>query len=544
MQTSYTGYVVRSEWWWTTLISLTFILATFTPFVLLVFLTPVTSDIQFMGAMHDIENSAADIARMQQGLDGGFLVDTLYYGESQTPTLIDPLYVLLGIISRNMGLSQNILFHMMRIFISLFMYLAIYQLGATIWMKVRARRIFFFLASASAGFGWIFALFTAGASRLLIPDLNLPQAFPIYASAANIHYPLAIACIALITSVIIIVLRPGETASPMPDNGGGLVFISSLILAFIYPEALLPIGIAYGLNVSFHWFQQGHISQKEFYWGLWILVPALPIIAYNLLINNTNAYIATWLEQRVTLQTPIWLLAVSLGSLLLIALPALWRAVRRFEADGDRFMLLWLMSMVITSYLPIHLHQYLLIGITLPLGYFATRATEDFWFKYVRRRHQSKVYTVFIPILVLSHLFWIFLPLYPLLQGWTNYSNIFFEREYSNTLIEIDLQVSNDTVILASPDMGLWIPAWTGSRVVYGHSQETPNASDIERQVVQWYRATDPNDPICASLLEEFNVDLVIVGPRERFIGDSACAENLDLRQIFGEVNTYGVPRP
>ncbi len=171
----------------------------------------------------------------------------------------------------------------MRIFVSLFMYLTIYNLGASIWVRVRTRRIFFIISSVGAGFGWIIAFLFGLQDGVIIPDINLPQAFPIYASAANIHYPLAIACLALIVSVCVAILRPGETENPSAENRGSLVFIASLILALIYPDALVPLGIAYALNVLANWYLKRSVGQREWYWGLWILVPALPITTYYLL---------------------------------------------------------------------------------------------------------------------------------------------------------------------------------------------------------------------------------------------------------------------
>jgi len=544
MQTGYTGFVDRSEWWWTTIVSLTFILAAFVPFLLLVFINPVTSDTQFMGALHDVEDSAANIARMQQGADGALLVDTLYSTPEQKTALIGITYVLLGKLGSEMELAQNILFHMMRIFVGLFMYLTIYHLGANIWVKVRTRRIFFVVASCSAGLGWVFALVTGGQSEWLIPDLHLPQAFPIYASAANVHYPLAIACVALIVSTIITVLRPGETIAPSPKNGGGLVFFASLVLALVYPEAFIPLSIAYALNVAFNWYQNKKITPREWYWGLWILVPSLPIITYNLLTIPDNPMIANWITHRAINDTPIWLLVISFSIPLALAFPALVRAVRRFEADGDRFMLLWLLAMVITAYLPIALKQYLLMGIMIPLGYFITRAIEDVWFNFIRRRFRPSAYIMFIPVLVMSHIFWMFLPIYPILQDWQNYSNVFFAREYSNTLIEIDLQASEDSVILASPDVSLWIPAWTGLRVVYGHPAETFNAQETEQAVRAWFAETNPDAEGCQALLAEHNVNLVIYGPREWSLGTAACIQNLELRQSYGQVEIYAVTDP
>lgn len=288
METGYTGYVDRTEWWWTTVVSITFILITFAPFVIIAFFNPIQSNIQFMGAIHDHVDAASQIARMEQGANGEILLDFLYSSQEQDTALVHPLYSLLGQLVRFSQLSAMIMFHVIRIFISLFMYLTIYHLGANIWVKVRTRRIFFILASTGTGFGWFVALFFPFVNVNTLPDLVLPQAYPLYAGAANIHYPLAIACVALIVSVIVAILRPGDESQPSANNKGTIVFISSLLLALVYPDALIPLGIAYALNVIANWYIQRNADYRELYWGLWILVPALPIITYDLLIVSNN----------------------------------------------------------------------------------------------------------------------------------------------------------------------------------------------------------------------------------------------------------------
>lgn len=528
METGYTGYVDRSEWWWTTLVSLTFILISFSPFIIITLFNPIQSDIQFMGAIHDHVDAASQIARMEQGANGQFLLDFLYSSQEQDTALVHPFYALLGQLVYFSQLSSMIMFHIMRIFISLFMFLMIYHLGANIWVKVRTRRIFFSLASIGTGFGWLIILFFPEMVATL-PDLTLPQAFPLHASAANIHYPLAIACVALIASVIVTILRPGNDSKPSAENKGGIVFFTSLLLALVYPDALIPLGIAYALNVLANWYIQRSASPREWYWGLWILVPALPVITYDLLIVSTNPFVSSWLSQRGNNVPPLWAIIVSLGLPLLIAIPSLIRAVRRFEPDGDRFMLFWLIAMIITMYLPIQLNQYLLLGLMIPVAYFATRAIEDFWFKYIRRIHRPRVYIAVFPFLVLSHIVWMFLPVFPLIQGWNNFSPFVLEQEYGNTLIWLDQNVETDSIILASPSASLWIPAWTGQQVVYGHPYETFNADETRAEVLNWYQENDSEAEKCLALIDKYQISYVIYGVREHLIGSGACLANLTL---------------
>lgn len=534
MQTEYTGYIDRAEWRWVTFVSLGILLFVFAPFMLLAIKNPSQSNAQFMGALHNQQDSAADLAEMAQGADGQILVQFLYTADEHNSSLIQPIYPLLGRIAAFTGQSSINIYHIVRIFSALFMYLTIYHLGASIWVKVRTRRVFFILASIGSGLGWLVALGFGFSKGVVIPDLMIPQAYPIYANAANVHYPLTIACLALIASVLIPVLRPGAANQPTAENGAGSVFVASMILAFIYPDALLPLGVAFVICVGVYWYSRKRISPHEWQWGLWLLVPALPIVTYDIIILMNNDVVAGWLKQRANVPS-IPMLLIGLGLPLIIALPGLWRAFRRFEADGDRFMLLWLLSMIILMYLPLELKQYLLVGLMLPLAYFATRSVEDFWFNYVKRRYRIWVYVIFIPLIILSHIFWLFLPVMPAIRGW-GLSEGLLEKDYAGALIWLDSHAKQEDVILASPTVSLWIPPWTDSHTVYGHFAETLNAATRLEEVQAWYQAKTSSDEICDSLIKRFSVDYVLLGPRENA---SACFDNLTAIAFSDTVTIY-----
>lgn len=528
MQDGYTGYVDRGEWWWVTLLSLTFLVFIFLPFIVVMLQAPSMNQ-QFMGALHNYVDSAADLARMEQGRDGAWLLNFRYSPEDTPAALVQPLYALLGQVSGFVGQSPLLIYHIMRIFVGFFMYLTIYHLGASIWVKVRTRRIFFVIASVGAGFGWIIALMM-GFNDFIVPDLLLPQAFPLYAAAANVHYPLAIACLALLSSIIIPVLRPGSNVAPSANNGGVVSFIASVVLAFVYPDALLPIGLAFILSVLIHWGLRRKISSYEAYWALWIIVPVLPILTYGVLSLLNNEFVVVWLQQRDAHLPPIWIFIFSLGLPLIIALPGLWRAIRRFEADGDRFMLLWLLSMIVLVYLPTPLGQYFMVALMLPLAYFATRSVEDFWFNFIKRRFRAALYIGIVPLLVLSHILWIFTPIFPILNRWENI-NTMLPLESSEALLWLNATVPNDAVILAPPNISLWIPVWVGGRVVYGHYAETFQADEKLAAVEAWYNSTNSD---CEGLINEYQVSYIVLGPQETAM-NLPCLANFEL--IFQRQN-------
>ena len=77
---------------------------------------------------------------------------------------------------------------------------------------MRARRIFFLIAVLGAGLGWLFAPLLQDTA---FPDLAIPEAFSLYSTFMNVHFPLTIACLALLTSLFITAYRPGAEARPV-----------------------------------------------------------------------------------------------------------------------------------------------------------------------------------------------------------------------------------------------------------------------------------------------------------------------------------------
>ena len=76
----------------------------------------------------------------------------------------------------------------------------------------------------------------------------------------------------------------------------------------------------------------------------------------------------------------------------------------------------------------------------------------------------------------------------------------------------------SDALILASPEMGLFIPAYSGRRVLYGHPFETVDAVRQEAAVARFYSGERSKTQL-QNFLVERQVDYVFYGPRERALG-------------------------
>jgi hypothetical protein len=225
------------------------------------------------------------------------------------------------------------------------------------------------------------------------------------------------------------------------------------------------------------------------------------------------------------------------------------RAVRRFEQDGNQIMLLWLLATMLLIYFTPLIQIHFGIGLILALAYFGVRSAEDFWFRYIPRTWRYRTLVALLPILALSLLLVLLTPVYPLMNASMRAnSGYLLERDYNSLFQWLRLRPTQNSVVLAAPEVGLWLPAWSGHQVVFGAEEQTLDGR-VKRQAVEgWYR--DGNGDQCGRLLTgaysvsgRYAVRYVVYGPRERALGEAPCIEQLALEPLstFGEVELYAV---
>ncbi len=526
-------HITPAEWRWVILFSGILLLVAFVPFLWVAVSGVTNSQWQFMGILNNYLDGATYLAKMMQGVDGSWLIHFQHTSENHNAILYSTIYAALGHVARIINISPIALYHVARVIASLMMYMALYYLGATIWPhKLRSRRIFFLLVSVGSGLGWFFAPLMGDPT---FPDLSIPEIFPFFSSLVNIHFPLTIACIALIISVLVGTFQPGLKNDPDFKNGGLLIGVLSFALSLLYPQSLVPLIIAVGLYVVIHWFRIKHFTMRELRWWLVLALPSLPLAAYYMALVTYNPAAAMWASQNSTPAPSPIIMILGIGVPLLIALPGIYRALRQFEQDGDQFVLIWLIAIIIVVYLPTSIQRRFAVGLMIPIAYFATRALENFWFHRISRAWRYRLLVAVVPIMTISYIF-------PLLSNIPiNDENVpigpFLPKDYAITFQWLKQNTVTTDVVLASDVVSTWIPGWSGSRVVYGHPYETLNADYKEQQVVDWY--TGENEADCKALLTEYDVRYVVFGPEEEKLGHTNCLDSLTPVFSYGAVTIY-----
>jgi len=119
-------------------------------------------------------------------------------------------------------------------------------------------------------------------------------------------------------------------------------------------------------------------------------------------------------------------------------------------------------------------------------------------------------------------------------------ASIYLSTNEAAALSWLQQNAPTEAVVLASPEMGGFIPAFSGQRVVYGHPFETVNAKVREQQVKDFFAGTIDR----AQVLRDNAVTYIVVGPRERKLG-AIDVSVLSVEEVFtaGDVVVYRVKR-
>lgn len=532
MQSRQTVHITAAEWRWVIVMSFLLVLLAFAPLMWVA--VRGTGDWQFMGVLHNYRDGATYLSKMALGENGDWLMHFLHTPDTHGGALIQTLYIGLGHVARLSGVPSVVLFHVARMGAALMMYITLYQLGASIWARVRSRRLFFGIASIGAGFGWLFGSLTR---TVEFPDfVLLPEAFPFYSSLVNVHFSLTIAFLALLAGLFITVFRPGADEDTTVLYGWPVAVLLTVLLAMLYPQALVPISGAVVVSAGVMAWREKRVPAYILRWVLAVIVPAVPFALYYAAVVTYNPAFAEWNRQNVTKAPPLWMMVVGFGLPLLLGIPAVIRAVRRFERDGDRLMLLWGVAILVMTYFPTNVQRRFAVGLMIPIAYFATRALEDVWLPRISYRWRRWVYVALFPVIAISSLLTLFIPIIPVIAGQPQAAvGIFLQRDYVAAFSWINQRTTVNDVVVASPLVGAWIPAWAGTRTVYGHPYETLQAAEREAEIEAWYSGAAD----CERLIERYDVDFILYGTEEAKLGDGACLGGLREMVRFGNVSIY-----
>ena len=483
--------VEKREWRWVASVSLAILALAWLPYLVAWLATPPAA--HFAGMVYNPLDGQSYLAKMRLGAEGSWLFHVLYTPEPpQGEALIFLFHLLLGHIARWSGLSLLAVYHAARTLAGLALLPGLYRLAADLTASPKRRRLLFLLATMGAGFGWLAALLGHET-----PDLWVAEAFPFAALLTNAHFPTSLALMAWAA-------HWGLTAHESP-RAGAATAVAAVALGAIQPFGLVPLLGGLGGAWLVRSRQQRRLDRRGLVWLALTALAALPYPAYTFWVTHSDPVMAAWSAQNLTPSPPLWDWLLGYGLLALLAPVGVVAALRRCR-PADGLLLGWLAVTVVGLALPLALSRRLSLGLGIPIGLLAGLGWET-----LPRRRWRRLASFALPLSAMTALFLITMGLGAALGG---HPLLYLSDGEWAALAWLRDHAPRDAVVLCAPETGVFVPAWAGQRVVYGHPFETVRAAARRAEVKQfWAGRREP------AWLAEMGVEYLFYGPRERALG-------------------------
>ncbi len=456
------------------------------------------SDYQFGGFLLNPIDGNSYLAKMYQGWEGKWRFTLPYTRDPGDGAYLFLFYILLGHIARILNLPLLIVFHCFRILGAGLLFASLIRFFQLTFSSSRNKQLAFSLAALGSGLGWLaipWGLFTA--------DFWVAEMYPFLSAYTNPHFPLGLAA-------MMVLIKPGKKT---PCWVWGVL---TALLAIFLPFGVVIVILVQTASLIADCFSKDNgsfidvINSREFKILMWISGCGLPLLIYELWVTGTDPVLSAWHAQNLTPSPPLWNTVLSLSPPLLFAFLGIKQT---WNKPSARPLVYWVVLGAALAYFPWSLQRRFLLGYYIPLSGMAILGLDKIT---DRLGMHYRTLVIILIILVLPTNLIILTSAIPAVRN--HDPRIYLTREEADALVWIRENTRREDVILAAPETGLLIPAYTGRQVIYGHPFETTEADEKEEMVRDFYQGQWANDQPQA-FLEKNEIDYIFYGPRERELG-------------------------
>jgi len=510
------------------------------------------SDYAFGGFLFNPIDGNSYLAKMYQGWRGEWRARLAFTADQGKGAYYFVFYILLGHLGRVLNLPLIFVYHFARIACAGLLLVVIYQFLLAQKLPKKTLELVFTLTILGSGMGWV--VFPFG---VVTGDFWIAEAYPFLSSITNPHFTLGLAIL------LWLFLFPSNYSLVQKKNIhwriGLLIGLAAFILGLIAPFGIIILLVVFSATLCFEIYStileqkeraQREVDKIKYYWTslhederlsgyalklLWLCIGGIPVLIYEYWIAYVDPIFSVWNAQNLTPSPAIWDVVLSLSPTLLFA----FIGIIIFRQRENHFVILiiiWLVLGLALLYLPYSLQRRFMLGLFIPVVSLA-----GFSLAKLDSRSNPRWNYVIVFVLIFSLLTNIILILVALHGIQTRDPLLYLTRGESQALQWIEKETHPNALILASPQMGMFIPAHTGRRVIYGHPFETVNAQAEETAVLAFYQGNLPGSIPPSSFLVDREIDFVFYGPREKKLGDISSISNLVLVYQSQEVEIYSI---
>ena len=500
---------------------------------------------------------------MRQARDGRFFLTDLYTPEDHPRNYVNLLWWTLGSVCRLTGWSVVAVYSGARILLGALLMLLLFRLARRLFARPGERLACFLVLLLAGGGEGFFRLLgpLPGVPRLGSPAWWMPEISTFFSLMLFPHFLAGFLCMVAGTLAMIRAWSPETlpaTRRAWSSVGAGLALV---LLTFFHPYdavslmgALWTAPLLFGLSDRrwpFPEWKQSSIAS-----AVW-----LPSFLYNLAVFTVNPAMRAWDEQNL-MPTPIpKKLIICLGAGLVLSFLAL--LAPRKLSRAHLVMAAWLLSTLVIIHLPLRFQRRMMGGIQFPLAALGVAGVAYVAVPLLQALLQFGGRRAGIPnrsgeaclaLVVLMSPGWCATPVYLLLDEWANIRSgtypAWLRREEVAAFRFLEKRAPPDSRILASYDMGNWVPPYTGLRCVLGHYALTIDSDGKKRDIETFFSAGTERDGWRREALGRWNVGYVLFTAYERALGAFDPSTRPWLGEVFAAgddparaVRIYGVRR-
>lgn len=444
---------------------------------------------QFGGFLINPIDGNSYLAKMQQGFQGEWKFRLPYTSEPGEGAYLFLFYVGLGHLARVFGWPLVYVFHAARVLAAGWLLGMIYQLLQATFENNKNTMIGFGLAVFGSGLGWLAVITGAFTS-----DFWVAEAYPFLSIYTNPHFSLGLGLMIY---------------SLLPKNEERLIanIMAALILALVQPFGVVIIGLVKGIKSALRFkdsrLQIRSLFQERRVWSfVGFCLAGGAVVLYQFWAILTDPVLSQWHLQNITVRPEAIDLIISLSPCLILAVIGVRRA---WQSEKGRTMVIWGVICLVLVFIPWSLQRRFLTGIYLPLAILSVFGLQ------VLSGNNTKTF-----IRATIVVFFLAIPtnLIVIASGLQAISarnqEIYLSGGLTKSLEWLSENVSEGELVLADEKAGLYIPAWTSGRVIYGHPFETINAAE-EQILLRELFVVDQIEPFYEMTLKDRKVDFVLI---------------------------------
>ena len=543
----------RREWTFVAIVIVVVLVITSLPYLFAYASAP--DDRRFMGVMFNIPDHFQYFSWMRESRDH-VLVSNQLTPEYSAPLLFNLLWWTLGRIEALTGLNYALLFQITRLLAGAFVIAAIYWFCGLVFEDRRKRLTALLIAVLGTGIGWVWVLekYLNDRPELLFNfDVQTAEPNTFFSILAFPHFTIATGLITVIFGLVLL----GQRTQSL--RYAWLAAAVSLLLALQHAYDMFTIYGVIGVYFLFLWLRDRRFPAYMFKLGIIVgLVSVWPALQAFLITNADDVWrgvLAQFDNAEAWTPNPLHLpILMGIGWLLAIwalDIPITRRGVQLNAPtkldDTNLLITAWFLSHFVLVYLPLNFQIHLLSGWQVVTGVLATIGLYKRVLPWLQRRFQNtsperlaRYATIALVLLVIPTnlylLAWRFIDL-------RRAENPYYLRTDEVAALDyLEQQVTGDDVVLASLDIGQFVPALTGARSFLGHWAQTLDFYGKTDSVKAFFSGATADDDRLA-LLQHYGVDYVIYSPQEALLGDydPAAASYLDEVYSNDNVRVYAV---